>query len=161
MPVSEPVKPVLGVIVHALVTIVPSLSVDAQAMITGAPVKTAVGAVMAATGATFGEVTVIVPLAELVAPLLSVTLKVKVKVPAAVSDVVPPVRASKPDESGAGGEALTPQLDINPSGSCEETTTLKSCPTITVAGMFTVITGGVLFAPPVIVIHKESQSESP
>ena len=66
MPVSEPVKPELGVIVHALDDIVPLLSVDAQATTTGAPVIAVAGAVIIATGA--GLVITINLLVELVAP---------------------------------------------------------------------------------------------
>ena len=61
-----PVKPVEGVTVHALLAIVPPLSVEAQAITTGAPVKAVAGAVITATGA--GLVTVIVLVVALVAP---------------------------------------------------------------------------------------------
>ena len=65
VPVSEPVKPVLGVTVHALLTIVPLPSVEAHTTTTEEPVKAVAGAVIAATGAVF---TIIDLLVVLVAP---------------------------------------------------------------------------------------------
>ena len=62
--VSVPVKPVEGVTVHALLAIVPSLSVEAQAIATGLPVIAVAGAVITATGATLANVTTIVLLTE-------------------------------------------------------------------------------------------------
>ena len=53
VPDSVPVKPVEGVTVHALLAIVPSTSVEVQAMGTGAFVKAVAGRVMITSGGVF------------------------------------------------------------------------------------------------------------
>jgi len=78
VPDSVPVKPVEGVTVHTLLAIVPSASVEVQAMGTGAFVKAVVGRVAPVTGGTLGAVTAIVLSVVFTTPPLSVTVKLMV-----------------------------------------------------------------------------------
>jgi len=75
VPDSVPVKPVEGVTVHVLLSIVPSASVDVQAMGTGAFVKAVAGMVAPVTGGMLGAAIVIALSVVLTTPPLSVTAK--------------------------------------------------------------------------------------
>jgi len=75
VPDSVPVKPVEGVTVHVLLAIVPSASVEVQAMGTGAFAKAVDGTAAPVTGEMLGAAITIVLSVVLTTPPLSVIVK--------------------------------------------------------------------------------------